>query len=82
MINTIKNVLTKESVDKLHEHSQDIQDVFTKTIEGLQSVNSRLDEHAAEKETAKKKLEDELAKMSVLKAKNEKVISKISKIFE
>lgn len=82
MINKIKDALLKESVDKLHQNSQGILDVFTKTVEGLQQVNSRLDSHAAEKETAKKKLEEDLAKLSVLRTNNDKVIAKIGKIFE
>lgn len=82
MIKTITNALTGESVDKLHNHSQGILDVFTKTVENLQKVNSRLDTHTTEKETAKKKLEDDLNRMVLIKTNNEKVIAKIGKIFE
>ena len=72
----------KTDVELLEQKSNNIVSVFTRTIAELKSVNEEISESAEQKETLKRQLEQELAKLDYIKVSNEKVISKIERILE
>jgi uncharacterized small protein (DUF1192 family) len=70
------------AIEKLQKNSSKILSVFTKTITDLTKVNSEVDEHIAFRQAEIQRIEAENATLGNIKAENEKVISKINKIFE
>lgn len=66
----------------LAKRSGKIVNVFTKTSDSLRKVNQEADLSADEKDKKRLKLEQELKDLEIIKKENEKVISKIEKIFE
>jgi uncharacterized small protein (DUF1192 family) len=69
------------AIEKLQKNSSKILSVFTKTITDLTKVNSEVDEHIAFRQAEIQRIEAENATLGNIKAENEKVISKINKIF-
>ena len=82
MIKTIKKAFGGDPIDGLSKDSQGIVDIFTRTVDDLKELNTQIDIHSVERENAIKKLTLEMEKLSSIKGDNEKVISKIAKIFE
>ena len=79
----MKQFLTDRTnhVEKLRSQSNNILNVFTQTINGLQSVNNDVDQHVQAKTDQKTKLEQELADLNDIKVSNTQTIEKLSKIF-
>jgi len=72
----------KVSVAILQAQSDQIVDVFTKTIDDLSTVNKEANELTVEKTAEIQKLETEVEVLQEIQNKNQTVISKIQKIFE
>jgi hypothetical protein len=72
----------KVNVAILQEQSDQIVDVFTKTIDDLSAVNKEANELTVEKTAEIQKLETEVEVLQEIQTKNQTVISKIQKIFE
>jgi hypothetical protein len=72
----------KVSVAILQAQSDQIVDVFTKTIDDLSAVNKEANELTVEKTAEIQKLETEVEVLQEIQTKNQTVISKIQKIFE
>jgi hypothetical protein len=72
----------KVSVAILQAQSDQIVDVFTKTIDDLSAVNKEANELTVEKTAEIQKLETEVEVLQEIQNKNQTVISKIQKIFE
>lgn len=82
MIDKIKSAILGDSVESLSNESGQILDVFTKTVQELAGVNSRIATQEQEKAEEKRKIEEDLATLATVKAKNNKVINNIHKILE
>ena len=72
----------KVNVAILQAQSDQIVDVFTKTIDDLSAVNKEANELTVEKTAEIQKLETEVEVLQEIQTKNQNVISKIQKIFE
>ena len=72
----------KVNVASLQKQSDQIVDVFTKTIDDLSAVNKEANELTVEKTAEIQKLETEVEVLQEIQTKNQTVISKIQKIFE
>ena len=72
----------KTDVERLHQKSTDIVDVFTKAVEGLTKVNEEVKTTVEKKQVEKEKLNEEIDALGTLKSRHDKVISKITSIFE
>jgi hypothetical protein len=72
----------KVNVAILQAQSDQIVDVFTKTIDDLSAVNKEANELTVEKTAEIQKLESEVETLQSIQTKNQTVISKIQKIFE
>lgn len=73
---------TTAAIDKLQKSSDKILNVFTKTITDLTTVNAEVDTNIATRDAEIKRIQDETAKLAVIKEANQKVIDKITKILE
>ena len=78
----INKLLDGNSIENLQKQSTDIVSIFTKTVEDLKTVNTHVETQEKQRIEQKAKIDAELAALSTIKVDNEKVISKISKIFE
>ena len=74
--------LKRNKVAKVAAKSNQVLDVFNKTVTNLTLLNSKIDSHSEEKLAAKAKLDDELAQLASHKEKHLSVISKLNKIIE
>lgn len=72
---------TTKPIDKLHQRSAKIVDIFTTTITDLSQVNNEIDEHITSREEELKQIQLEHARLHAIKADNLKVIGKIESIF-
>ena len=72
----------KTDVERLHQKSTNIVDVFTKAVEGLTKVNEEVKTTVEKKQVEKEKLNEEIDALGTLKSRHDKVISKITSIFE
>lgn len=70
------------SVDALKKKSNAILDVFTKTIDELNSVNQEINASVEEKAAEKARLEADMAILSLQASENQRVINKIGQIFK
>ena len=70
------------SIKRLTRRSEDVVNVFTKTIKDLTEINSQVSGAEADRLKKKARLEAELADLDKIKQDNQKVIDKINKIFE
>ena len=77
----ISNLINSNSVENLSKVSS-IVDVFTITMNDLKEVNSKIQLAQADRMEKVKKLSDEHASLTEVRMKNERVISKIEKLFE
>lgn len=82
MIDKIKIAILGDSVESLSNESGQILDVFTKTVQELAGVNSRIANQEQEKVEEKRRIEQDLTTLATVKAKNIKVIDNINKILE
>lgn len=76
---TIKNPF-KGELDSIVEDSARVLDVFSKTVNELTSINTRVDAEKAVKLEEKAQLEEQIAILTVTQEKNAKVISKIENL--
>lgn len=72
----------KANVANLQKQSDQIVDVFTKTIDDLSAVNKEANDLTVEKTIEIQKLETEVEVLNQIQTKNQTIISKIQKIFE
>lgn len=66
--------LTKKSLKSVN--------IFNKTINDLTKVNAKVEEHVTKRQTKVEQLQNEQSYLNKIKDDNQKVIGKISKIFE
>lgn len=74
--------LFKTRTQKAVDASAKIVDVFTKTVTDLQAVNEQIDNHEMATNEKISKLNSNLRTLKTTRENNNKVIAKISKIFE
>lgn len=72
----------KTGVELLQDKSNNIKNVFTKTITDLQEVNEDIAENVDEMQVTKLQLEKDIESLNQLRSGNEKVIFNIQKIME
>lgn len=72
----------KNVIDKLALRSQKTLDIFDKTITELTSQNGEIDQEIIARKSEVERLHNEAVTLNALKTNNQKVIDKISKIFE
>lgn len=75
-------MFTLDRAKQAENKSKKIVDVFTKTVNDLQEVNTAIDGHIDTHTEKKRKIEEKLTSLAQTKANNAKVIDKINKIFE
>ena len=74
--------ISKNPVESVAKKSAKILDVFTSTVNELKTVNNEINGHISTHEDEKRKIEENLRSLNQTKEDNNKVISKIEKIFE
>lgn len=78
----IKRVIDPNGIEAISSKSENILDVFTKTVEDLNDLNVKIDKQAAKKEEERLKITSQLDLLSKMKAQHGKVIQNIKKILE
>ena len=68
-------------VKRVINRSNNILDVFTKTVTDLQTVNNQIDTHVTKHEAKIQKLSTNLATLNQVREDNNKVINKINTFF-
>lgn len=76
------SLLKSSSVNSLKDRSKKIVDVFTKTVDDLTQVNADIQKVAEQKAIEKARIEADLTALTTQQDDNNRVISKIQKIFE
>jgi hypothetical protein len=79
---SITETILGNPVTKIQEQSKSILDVFTKTVNELESINISAEAELLKRDDLIKKAQEEQAVLNATKTKNLTVISKINKIFE
>lgn len=79
---SITETILGNPVTKIQEQSKSILDVFTKTVNELESINISAEAELLKRDDLIKKAQEEQAVLNATKTKNLAVISKINKIFE
>lgn len=73
---------SERALKSLQNRSKSIVDVFTKTVDDLNVVNTDIRMLATEKEIEKAKIEEQLVTLAEQEAQNTNVINKINQIFK
>jgi septal ring factor EnvC (AmiA/AmiB activator) len=71
-----------QKIQELEQSSKGIVDIFTSTIHDLQNVNAVAQAHHEDHEATIAQLKAEQEALASITSNNQKVIDKISKIFE
>lgn len=72
----------KKELESIVEDSSRVLDVFTKTVDELSAINTRVDEEVTKKQEEKAKLEKDIETLTVTGERNAKIINKIEKLLE
>lgn len=73
---------TASSVSSIQKKSEGFIDVFTKTVNGLTSLNSQIETEKGQRKSEIERLSAEHDELDKLQGIHSKVITKINKIFE
>lgn len=80
LINKIKSLVSRPSVDDLTQECNSIVDVFTQTVNKLVKVNETISSEVAHRTTIIEDLQQENTTLEEMKIRNSKVITKITSI--